>query len=352
MYAPNARTDLASAVKLGRAVLMGEGALRSIGRFRLFVSLVAAIVGAALIALPAIAATPTLPGIDVSHHNGDTRLEPGQGRWGPLRRGQGDRGHDLRARPIHHEQAGVEAQAIPSTAYHFARPDKTAGDAIAEADWFVANAQLTGTNLVPVLDLEDRGGLGVKKLKQWTKAWLGGGRCQARRQGDDLHHDAILEVVPGQHDLVRRQRLSAVDRALDYGRPAGVARRELGRPRLDVVAVHQHRLCPMASTARSTRIATTDQSGAAEDQEQSVIGTAGSATDGLGVVRVGLSARWGEEHGDSSVGRIFVGRLELKVPPKRARRPRLRSCTVRLVSAISATPCARSAATVDGQNRA
>lgn len=66
----------------------------------------------------------------------------------------------------------VESLAIPFTAYHFARPDRSSGDAIAEADWFVANARLTGKNLVPVLDLEDGGGLGVKKLKAWVKAWL------------------------------------------------------------------------------------------------------------------------------------------------------------------------------------
>jgi len=36
----------------------------------------------------------------------------------------------------------------------------------------VAFAQLTGRNLVPVLDLEASGGLGVRKLKRWTKDWL------------------------------------------------------------------------------------------------------------------------------------------------------------------------------------
>jgi lysozyme len=61
---------------------------------------------------------------------------------------------------------------IPFTAYHFARPGRGAKDAIIEADNFVAAAQLRGGDLVPVLDLEDSGGLGVWRLRRWAKAWL------------------------------------------------------------------------------------------------------------------------------------------------------------------------------------
>jgi lysozyme len=61
---------------------------------------------------------------------------------------------------------------IPFTAYHFARPGKGAKDAIIEADNFVAAAQLRGRDLVPVLDLEDNGGLGVRRLRRWVKTWL------------------------------------------------------------------------------------------------------------------------------------------------------------------------------------
>ncbi len=61
---------------------------------------------------------------------------------------------------------------LPFTAYHFARPDKTANDAIIEADNFIAGAGLRGRNLVPVLDLEDSGGLGVRQLRRWVRAWL------------------------------------------------------------------------------------------------------------------------------------------------------------------------------------
>ena len=44
-------------------------------------------------------------------------------------------------------------------AYHFARPDGSANDAIEEADHFVDVAQLGQGDLLPVLDLERTGGL-------------------------------------------------------------------------------------------------------------------------------------------------------------------------------------------------
>ena len=66
----------------------------------------------------------------------------------------------------------ADSLGLPFTGYHFAQPDASAGDAVAEADWFVANAQLTGKSLVPVLDLEASNGLSVKKLTRWTKDWL------------------------------------------------------------------------------------------------------------------------------------------------------------------------------------
>lgn len=69
--------------------------------------------------------------------------------------------------------ARAEAQGIPFTAYHFARPDKTTNDAIREADHFVRTAKLGGHNLLPVLDLEVSGGLRPARLIKWVQAWLG-----------------------------------------------------------------------------------------------------------------------------------------------------------------------------------
>ena len=58
-------------------------------------------------------------------------------------------------------------------AYHFARPDRTPGDAVAEADYFLAMSQLEAGDLVPVLDLEDAGGLAPAELQEWVKGYLG-----------------------------------------------------------------------------------------------------------------------------------------------------------------------------------
>jgi GH25 family lysozyme M1 (1,4-beta-N-acetylmuramidase) len=149
--------------------------------FRLFgfpSLLVFAAVSAAGLAAPVSAASSTLQGIDVSHHNNDN--SGGTIDWAQVKQdgvrfviAKATEAADFHDPKYLDNKQQVEAQGLAFTAYHFARPDKTAGDAVAEADFFVASAHLTGANLVPVLDLEDAGGLGIKKLKQWTKAWLG-----------------------------------------------------------------------------------------------------------------------------------------------------------------------------------
>lgn len=67
----------------------------------------------------------------------------------------------------------AEANGVAFTAYHFASPDATANDAILEADNFVDTANLGPGNLRPVLDIEQDGGLSVRKLRRWVRAWLG-----------------------------------------------------------------------------------------------------------------------------------------------------------------------------------
>ncbi len=72
---------------------------------------------------------------------------------------------------------GATANGLIFGAYHYARPggsDPTAikNDAIAEADHFVSVAGISRGALLPVLDLEETGGLGVNDLKNWTRAYL------------------------------------------------------------------------------------------------------------------------------------------------------------------------------------
>lgn len=64
------------------------------------------------------------------------------------------------------------AAGLAFTAYHYAQPDGTSGDAIREADHFIAVAGLKRGMLAPVLDLETGSRLGVSRLQSWVKAWL------------------------------------------------------------------------------------------------------------------------------------------------------------------------------------
>ena len=72
---------------------------------------------------------------------------------------------------------GATANGLTFGAYHFARPSGSNSraikkDAIAEADHFVSVAGISRGALLPVLDLEETGGLGVNDLKNWTRAYL------------------------------------------------------------------------------------------------------------------------------------------------------------------------------------
>ena len=69
-------------------------------------------------------------------------------------------------------RAQAEANGIRVGAYHFARPDSSAGDAVAEADHFIATAAWQSGELLPVLDLEITGGLSTAKLQAWVQTFL------------------------------------------------------------------------------------------------------------------------------------------------------------------------------------
>lgn len=62
-------------------------------------------------------------------------------------------------------------------AYHYARPggggpDARRADARSEAKHFLSVANLHGGNLLPVLDLEETGGLSPRGLIRWSRSWL------------------------------------------------------------------------------------------------------------------------------------------------------------------------------------
>lgn len=70
-------------------------------------------------------------------------------------------------------KANAIAAGLQFGAYHFARPGSAAGDAVREADHFIAVMDLKHGMLRPVIDLEASGGLRVTALQSWVRSFLG-----------------------------------------------------------------------------------------------------------------------------------------------------------------------------------
>jgi GH25 family lysozyme M1 (1,4-beta-N-acetylmuramidase) len=68
---------------------------------------------------------------------------------------------------------GAVGAGLRFTGYHYARPGTATGDAVHEADHFLAQLGLVRGMLIPALDLEVSGGLGVSALQSWTKTFVG-----------------------------------------------------------------------------------------------------------------------------------------------------------------------------------
>jgi GH25 family lysozyme M1 (1,4-beta-N-acetylmuramidase) len=69
-------------------------------------------------------------------------------------------------------RTNANANGIVIGAYDFAQPSTTAGQAEAEADYFVKVALPKSGDLMPVLDLETQNGLSVTQLQDWVKRWM------------------------------------------------------------------------------------------------------------------------------------------------------------------------------------
>jgi GH25 family lysozyme M1 (1,4-beta-N-acetylmuramidase) len=112
-------------------------------------------------------------GIDVSHWQGaiDFAKVKASGRRYVI--AKATEGNTMTDSLYAHNKAAAMAAGLKFTGYHFARPSSTAGDATNEADHFVAVLGLTHGMLVPALDLEVSGGLGVSALQSWVKTFLG-----------------------------------------------------------------------------------------------------------------------------------------------------------------------------------
>lgn len=127
----------------------------------------------AFAAAPATAGpTAYLKGIDVSHWQGTPDWGAAVGDGVRFAIAKSTEGQTFVDDQYARNRAQADSLGLPFTAYHFARPDNTANDAVLEANNFVANSALVGRHLLPVLDLEKSGGLGPRKLRAWAKAWL------------------------------------------------------------------------------------------------------------------------------------------------------------------------------------
>lgn len=154
-YGPRARLRISVAVALGLMVVAGFS----------------------LAPAPASAAD-YLEGIDVSHWQGEpdwAQVKAAGVRFVIVKATQGTDRVDAQ---YERNRTELRANGIPFSAYHFAEPDTTPGDAVAEADHFVDTARLDGRNLLPVLDLERHNDLSRRRLTSWTKSWLA--RVEAR----------------------------------------------------------------------------------------------------------------------------------------------------------------------------
>lgn len=121
---------------------------------------------------PARAPSSTVPGIDVSHYQGEIDWAAVAGSGVRFAIAKATEGRNYVDPTYLTNKAGAELNGVIFGAYHFARPDATTNDAVSEADRFVDAAQLEAGNLIPVLDLERTGGLSQGELTAWILAWL------------------------------------------------------------------------------------------------------------------------------------------------------------------------------------
>ncbi|MDP8957453.1 MAG: glycoside hydrolase family 25 protein [Actinomycetota bacterium] len=112
------------------------------------------------------------PGIDVSHWQGTitwSKVKAAGIRFAIAKATEGKTYNDPQ---YARNRRRALRNGILFTAYHFARPDGSEGDARIEADHLVDVAKLKSGNLIPALDLEDTGGLGKAALQKWVWRWL------------------------------------------------------------------------------------------------------------------------------------------------------------------------------------
>lgn len=143
-------------------------------RWRHAVFVVAASMTAVVTAFATVPATagPRVPGIDVSAYQG--RIEwpavaSSPVRFVIMRATLGNRSRDER---YAQNLSGATKSGLVVGAYHYAKPSFGQRDARAEADHFLRVARVAAGDVLPVLDIEETGGLSPSQLGVWAQAWL------------------------------------------------------------------------------------------------------------------------------------------------------------------------------------
>ena len=158
------------------------GARRSAGgrRVGLGVAFAVSLISAVLAAVPpspAIAATTKVPGIDVSKWQGDvdwSDVASTPVRFVIMRATIGNTPTTARSvDPKYLEYlAGATVNGLVVGAYHRANVGRADNDAKNEANFFVNNAQIAASDVLPVLDIEERHALTVTELQDWVRTWV------------------------------------------------------------------------------------------------------------------------------------------------------------------------------------
>ncbi len=188
-------------------------------------------------------------GVDLSHHNrGVTRTALTQAAAAGVRfvYHKATEGHGFVDEQYRTRRRLAAAVGLPFGAYHFARPGRSTGQVQARHLLDVATPR--PGDLVPVLDLEDDGGLGRRALTAWVRAFVGEVRDRTGARPlvytpFDLDDSCGCGLwVARYNDAMRPPRVPAPWTAYDvwqfsdgrFGRPAGVP--GLGRVDLDTLA--------------------------------------------------------------------------------------------------------------------
>jgi GH25 family lysozyme M1 (1,4-beta-N-acetylmuramidase) len=127
---------------------------------------------------PAAAAPARVPGIDVSKWQGDvdwTAVSDTNLRFVIIRSTIGDWTEhpflEVDPRYVGYVD-GATTNGLVVGAYHRANVDRTEGDAVEEADFFVDEARIEAGDVLPALDIEQPHDLSVEELRTWVRTWV------------------------------------------------------------------------------------------------------------------------------------------------------------------------------------